>query len=74
MPHLPFIEQFIHIPEIDTAMYRVAGLQINNIVVLFIKSLWFHKVEETPKLFPMYELNLFIFNIVLGFCFYVVRI
>lgn len=42
MPHLPFIEQFIHIPEIDTALYRVAGLQINKIVVLFIKSLWFH--------------------------------
>lgn len=47
----------IHIPEIDTAMYRVAGLQINKIVVLFIKSLWFHQIEETPKFVPMYELN-----------------
>lgn len=57
MPHLPFTEQFIHIPEIDTAMYRVAGLQINKIVVLFITSLWFHKIEETTKFVPMYELN-----------------
>lgn len=57
MPHLTFIEQFIHIPEIDTVMNRVAGLQINKIVVLFIKPLWFHKIEETPKFVPMYELN-----------------